>query len=164
MSRRSNRTARRGKKPAVSCPTIAPEPHASTRPDSDQPVGLWRQDWMLSLLLVVVTMAAYLPAWHGRPIWDDDAHLTKPELRSLGGLVRIWTQPGKARCILTSKPSGKPRLKEIPMPGWPTTISVLCCSKRDNPMKLLRIFEGSWRSNPTPSMRRLKSWEAERFR
>src|SRR3974390_55186 len=57
-------------------------------------VGLWRQDWILSLLLVVIRMAAYLPAWHGRPIWDDDAHLTKPELRSLGGLVRIWTQPG----------------------------------------------------------------------
>ncbi len=31
---------------------------------------------------------------HDAPIWDDDAHLTKPELRSLEGLARIWTQPG----------------------------------------------------------------------
>jgi len=48
----------------------------------------------LALLLVIVTLLAYLPAWNGTPIWDDDAHLTKPELRSLEGLGRIWTQPG----------------------------------------------------------------------
>jgi protein O-mannosyl-transferase len=47
----------------------------------------------LTLLLVIVTMLAYLPAWNGTPIWDDDAHLTKQELRSLQGLGRIWTQP-----------------------------------------------------------------------
>jgi protein O-mannosyl-transferase len=67
---------------------------AQTKSDSDQPVELWRRDWVLSLILMVVTMVAYLPAWHGTPIWDDDAHLTKPELRSLEGLARIWTQPG----------------------------------------------------------------------
>jgi protein O-mannosyl-transferase len=61
---------------------------------SDQPAGLWRRDWLLSLLLVIVTLLAYLPVWNGTPIWDDDAHLTKPELRSLDGLGRIWTQPG----------------------------------------------------------------------
>jgi protein O-mannosyl-transferase len=61
---------------------------------SDQPARLWRRDWLLSLLLVIVTLLAYLPVWNGTPIWDDDAHLTKPELRSLEGLGRIWTQPG----------------------------------------------------------------------
>ena len=61
---------------------------------ANQPLGLWRQDWLLTLLLVIVTMLAYLPAWNGTPIWDDDAHLTKQELRSLEGLARIWTQPG----------------------------------------------------------------------
>jgi protein O-mannosyl-transferase len=61
---------------------------------SNQPAGLWRRDWLLSLLLVIVTLLAYLPVWNGTPIWDDDAHLTKPELRSLQGLGRIWTQPG----------------------------------------------------------------------
>jgi hypothetical protein len=57
-------------------------------------VELWRQDWLLALLLVIVTMMAYMPAWNGTPIWDDNAHLTNPELRSLDGLGRIWTQPG----------------------------------------------------------------------
>ena len=45
-------------------------------------------------LLVIATFAAYLPAWNGTPIWDDDAHLTRPELRSLEGLTRIWVEPG----------------------------------------------------------------------
>jgi hypothetical protein len=61
---------------------------------SNQPAGLRRRDWLLSLLLVIVTILVYLPAWNGTPIWDDDAHLTKPELRSLQGLAQIWTQPG----------------------------------------------------------------------
>jgi protein O-mannosyl-transferase len=60
----------------------------------NQPAGVWRRDWLLSLLLVIATLLAYLPVWNGTPIWDDDAHLTKPELRSLQGLGRIWTQPG----------------------------------------------------------------------
>jgi len=61
---------------------------------SNQPAPLWRKDWLFGLLLLIVIMLAYLPAWNGTPIWDDDAHLTKPELRSLEGLGRIWTQPG----------------------------------------------------------------------
>jgi hypothetical protein len=66
----------------------------STTSQERQPGELWRQDWLLALLLAIMTMVAYLPAWNGSPIWDDDAHLTKPELRSLDGLARIWTQPG----------------------------------------------------------------------
>jgi tetratricopeptide (TPR) repeat protein len=62
--------------------------------DSNKPVELCRNDWLLGLLLVIVTLFIYLPAWNGTPIWDDDAHLTKPELRSLEGLGRIWTEPG----------------------------------------------------------------------
>ncbi|MGA2177098.1 MAG: tetratricopeptide repeat protein [Verrucomicrobiota bacterium] len=45
-------------------------------------------------LLLIATVVAYQPAWNGKPIWDDAAHLTYPELRSLTGLVRIWTEPG----------------------------------------------------------------------
>ncbi len=60
---------------------------------SNQPLGLWRKDWQLTLLLVIVAMLTYLPAWNGTPISDDDAHLTKQELRSLQELARIWTQP-----------------------------------------------------------------------
>lgn len=50
--------------------------------------------WLLGLLLVMATVLAYQPAWNGKPIWDDDGHMTRPELRSLTGLVRIWIEPG----------------------------------------------------------------------
>jgi tetratricopeptide (TPR) repeat protein len=53
-----------------------------------------RRDWFLALALVLVTVAAYQPAWNGKPIWDDDAHITKPHLRSLNGLTLIWFKPG----------------------------------------------------------------------
>ncbi|MEE9211796.1 MAG: hypothetical protein V3U29_03995, partial [Phycisphaeraceae bacterium] len=43
-------------------------------------------------LLVVMTLAAYIPAMHGGLIWDDDAYLTRDtRMESLGGLGRIWT-------------------------------------------------------------------------
>jgi tetratricopeptide (TPR) repeat protein len=57
----------------------------------------WKADWFLGLALVLVTTLAYMPAWNGLPIWDDDGHLTKPALRSLTGLVRIWIEPGAAQ-------------------------------------------------------------------
>ena len=57
-------------------------------------MGPKSKDRLCAVLLVIVTFVTYLPAWNGTPIWDDDAHLTKPELRSLVGLTRIWTQPG----------------------------------------------------------------------
>lgn len=50
--------------------------------------------WLWSLALLVTTLVAYQPAWNGRPIWDDDAHMTRPELRSLQGLAQIWMKPG----------------------------------------------------------------------
>jgi protein O-mannosyl-transferase len=48
----------------------------------------------LGLLLVLATLLAYCPAWQGKPVWDDDAHIAKPELHSLSGLVRTWIEPG----------------------------------------------------------------------
>ena len=42
--------------------------------------------------LLIVTVLAYQPAWHGGPVWDDDGHLTRAELRSVDGLRRIWTE------------------------------------------------------------------------
>ena len=49
------------------------------------------------LLIFGVTLLAYLPAIHGGLLWDDDAHVTKPELRSLDGLRRIWFEPGASQ-------------------------------------------------------------------
>src|SRR5215468_7505725 len=54
----------------------------------------WKSDWFLALLLLVTTLMTYQPAWHGEAVYDDDDHLTPPELQSLSGLVRIWTQLG----------------------------------------------------------------------
>jgi protein O-mannosyl-transferase len=54
---------------------------------------LWNRDWVFAIALVIVTLAAYQPAWNGKPIWDDDRHSTRPELRSTAGLLRIWTDP-----------------------------------------------------------------------
>ena len=49
---------------------------------------------MLALLLIAATFLSYQPAWHGEAIFDDDDHLTSPELSSAQGLVRIWTELG----------------------------------------------------------------------
>jgi tetratricopeptide (TPR) repeat protein len=54
----------------------------------------WKRDWFLGLLLAIATILAYHPAWNGALLWDDDGHLTKPGLRSLGGLGRIWFKLG----------------------------------------------------------------------
>lgn len=48
----------------------------------------------LLALLGVATFLAYRPAWHGAPVWDDAAHMTRPQLRPLDGLRRIWLEPG----------------------------------------------------------------------
>src|SRR6266478_3732825 len=50
-------------------------------------------NWSFSLLLFAVTVFAYEPAWHGKPIWDDDLHLTTPEVRPASGLAHLWIQP-----------------------------------------------------------------------
>ena len=54
----------------------------------------WNRDLFLALLLFIAMLAAYHPAWNGQPIWDDDHHITRPELRSTSGLWLIWTQLG----------------------------------------------------------------------
>lgn len=46
--------------------------------------------WLLAVTLLVAVLLAYGPALHGGLLWDDDAHVTRPELRSWQGLWRIW--------------------------------------------------------------------------
>jgi tetratricopeptide (TPR) repeat protein len=45
-------------------------------------------------LILIVTWLAYLPALNGSMQWDDEAHVTRPELRSTTGLYRIWFEVG----------------------------------------------------------------------
>jgi tetratricopeptide (TPR) repeat protein len=42
-------------------------------------------------LIFGAALACYWPALRGAFLWDDQAHVTAPELRSLAGLGRIWT-------------------------------------------------------------------------
>ncbi|HEX3717135.1 MAG TPA: tetratricopeptide repeat protein [Verrucomicrobiae bacterium] len=50
--------------------------------------------WLLGLLLAAATFTAYFPAWNGKPIWDDAAHMPHAGIRSWTGLLHIWTEPG----------------------------------------------------------------------
>src|ERR1700682_2884050 len=51
------------------------------------------RNYFFSLILVVVTLLAYQPAWNGKPIMDDARHLIAPEQRSLEGFGALWTKP-----------------------------------------------------------------------
>ena len=48
----------------------------------------------LGAALLLATVLAYWPALRGGLIWDDAAHVTRGELRSLSGLGRIWFELG----------------------------------------------------------------------
>src|SRR5215467_4647730 len=50
--------------------------------------------WCLAVLLAGAILFAYLPALQGSFLWDDEAHVTRPDLRSLRGLGRIWFDVG----------------------------------------------------------------------
>jgi tetratricopeptide (TPR) repeat protein len=45
-------------------------------------------------LVFVAVLAVYFPALRGGFVWNDADYVTRPELRSLAGLGRIWFQPG----------------------------------------------------------------------
>lgn len=59
---------------------------------------MWPHRNYQTIVLVAALFAAvflsYSPAINGGWLWDDDAHVTSPELRSLDGLKRIWTDVG----------------------------------------------------------------------
>ena len=46
------------------------------------------------LLILAAVFIAYIPALNGGLLWDDLSHITVPELRSIHGLWRIWTELG----------------------------------------------------------------------
>jgi tetratricopeptide (TPR) repeat protein len=52
---------------------------------------------ILAGLLLLAVFSAYGPALNGGLLWDDEAHVTQQELRSVEGLTRIWTEPGAAQ-------------------------------------------------------------------
>src|ERR1035437_4087320 len=60
---------------------------ADSRTFSLSDAGTWA-------LIPFATVAAYLPALRGGVLWDDNFHLTSPDLQSLHGLWRIWFELG----------------------------------------------------------------------
>ena len=50
--------------------------------------------WLTMAGIYLVVAAAYFPALRGGILWDDDAHVTRPELQSVAGLRRIWFEVG----------------------------------------------------------------------
>ena len=53
----------------------------------------WR-NYIFAIALVLTTLLAYRPVWHGTALMDDQTYLiTKPELRSGSGLLSLWMQP-----------------------------------------------------------------------
>jgi protein O-mannosyl-transferase len=66
----------------------------SGKPGAASAAGFGAREWLFAAALLAAVVLVYQPAWHGGPIWDDDQHITRPELRSWHGLYRIWTEPG----------------------------------------------------------------------
>ncbi len=49
------------------------------------------KSWVMVLLVFGLVLLCYWPALQGAILWDDPAHITRAELRSWAGLLRIWT-------------------------------------------------------------------------
>ena len=69
-----------------------PGPRASPPPDRRASLGAWLPPWAPALLVFGLALASYWPALHGAQLWDDSAHIVRPDLRSVHGLARIWTE------------------------------------------------------------------------
>ena len=63
-----------------------------------------KREWFFCLILAVVTMLAYQPAWHGGFVWDDAANIAAPELRSLDGWFEANLVPAKGNPAIPTSP------------------------------------------------------------
>lgn len=62
------------------------------RTPSQTPSGI--AVWLAPVCILAITLIAYIPAMRGGYIWDDDHYVhANPNLDSVEGLARIWTQP-----------------------------------------------------------------------
>ena len=55
------------------------------------------RDWLWGLILVLAVILAYQPVWYAGFVWDDDYHVTQPQLRSWTGLGCIWFDLGATK-------------------------------------------------------------------
>jgi tetratricopeptide (TPR) repeat protein len=56
--------------------------------------GLPRHYGLFVVALSLAVLIVYQPVWNGGFLWDDAAHVTRPDLRSWQGLWSIWFTPG----------------------------------------------------------------------
>jgi tetratricopeptide (TPR) repeat protein len=77
----------RGSAKAASLPYAAP-------PRSPAAAPLPRRFWLFVVALSIALLIVYQPIWNGGFLWDDAAHVTRPDLRSWQGLWSIWSAPG----------------------------------------------------------------------
>ena len=68
-----------------------PSPQSTTA--SPFRAGFHTGPWFWALVFLL-TLIAYWPAVSADFIWDDNRHVTRPELQSLAGLGRIWFEIG----------------------------------------------------------------------
>jgi Flp pilus assembly protein TadD len=67
---------------------------AKDAPEAEIAPPLRLRDLGVGLLILAAVAAVYRPLLAAGMIWDDDGHVTRPDLRPLHGLWRIWTEPG----------------------------------------------------------------------
>lgn len=72
-------------------------PPAAPRPGSDAATRAGGFSWWPAAVVFLSALLVYGPALRGGFIWDDDGHVTKPALQSLGGLFRIWFEIGASQ-------------------------------------------------------------------
>jgi tetratricopeptide (TPR) repeat protein len=59
--------------------------------DQRAPIPWHRRRWAAAFFCFGLALLCYWPALSGGILWDDRAHITRPDLQSWTGLVRIWT-------------------------------------------------------------------------
>ena len=81
-------------RPAKVFPSLSPD--LTTSPAIQNSAGTAaNRRWLLGALVIFAgVLCAYLPALRGGFVWNDSDYVTRPELRSLPGLARIWLRPG----------------------------------------------------------------------
>ena len=92
MKRRNRKAATQPTKDARRQSGVALDRSAGKRPAASW--FLRRKHWLFAAGLAAAVFLAYQPAWHGGFLWDDDAHVVRPDLQSWHGLCRIWFDPG----------------------------------------------------------------------
>jgi protein O-mannosyl-transferase len=67
---------------------------ASTKNPAVAAKSFGRKEWLFVVALAAAVLMVYQPAWQGGFLWDDNAHVTRPQLRTWYGLGRIWFELG----------------------------------------------------------------------